>query len=759
MNPSDPPPPVPPRLSNSANTKCPRHPDDPVTGFCAACLCERLETFNPNAPRLQKSNNAKPSSSSIKSFLFSNNNNSSVRPISKNQPNDASTASSSYSAAASNLLPPQLRRTKSFSATRANPPLPSSSFEPQRKSCDVRVRNTLWSLFYLDDEIKPIKEVHGEIEVEIDGPDEIKPIKEVYGEIEVEIDGPNALNQFQIASETFDNGGGRGCEPEIRVSDEPEIMVSDEPEIRVSDEPEVTVCDQPEIRVSEEPEMGAPNPKLWAQDSKFRVSEHEIRARDPDIKICEQGIKVRDHEIRPREHDMRARDHEIRAREHELRLRVPEEVLPIVEESEPELKTMKAHIDLDSQSRGSGRKNLPEKRGEHHGSFWLASLFSRKLQKWRRKGRGSKKAAEAEEKRPNARQFRDTQSEIMDGPRFSCDTGPRFSLDLGRPSWDEPRYSWDEPRASWDGYLTGKLFFRPPMSSEDPPINRSDKHLTVEPVRLATEDPAIPGGSAQTRDYYSDSSSQRRRRNNLSEKSDSSSSRKFKLEDTSKHCSIDTKNNNTTKVSPATLDDLSSKFAATESNFGDHSLRDDYSESFGSSYREMRGPKKLQRWSKAWNRTIAGSIWGLIHRRSSKEEERESRGERECRGNFMDHSFSESWQERESNGVGDRVLRMKELRSNSSVSSRSSYGNGWTGRRGSLGNLQREGSARYQKKRDEIVIERNRSARYSPGHHNIDNGLLRFYLTPMRSSRRSGHSGNNRLKDSNSFARTVLRLY
>lgn len=30
----------------------------------------------------------------------------------------------------------------------------SAAFEPQRKSCDVRVRNTLWSLFSQDDESK-----------------------------------------------------------------------------------------------------------------------------------------------------------------------------------------------------------------------------------------------------------------------------------------------------------------------------------------------------------------------------------------------------------------------------------------------------------------------------------------------------------------------------------------------------------------------------------------------------------------------------
>lgn len=51
---------------------------------------------------------------------------------------------------------------------------------------------------------------------------------------------------------------------------------------------------------------------------------------------------------------------------------------------------------------------------------------------------GAKSAME----KPISRQFRETQSEIADYGfgRRSCDIDPRFSLDAGRISFDDPRY-------------------------------------------------------------------------------------------------------------------------------------------------------------------------------------------------------------------------------------------------------------------------------------------------------------------------------
>jgi hypothetical protein len=57
------------------------------------------------------------------------------------------------------------------------------------------------------------------------------------------------------------------------------------------------------------------------------------------------------------------------------------------------------------------------------------------------------------------------------------------------------------------------------------------------------------------------------------------------------------------------------------------------------------------------------------------------------------------------------------------------------------------------KRREDHLLKRNRSARYSP--NNLDNGLLRFYLAPLRSYGRS-KSGKSGLKNSNSMSRNVL---
>lgn len=115
--------------------------------------------------------------------------------------------------------------------------------------------------------------------------------------------------------------------------------------------------------------------------------------------------------------------------------------------------------------------------------------------------------------------------------------------------------------------------------------------------------------------------------------------------------------------------------------------------------------KKSRRWS----------IWGFIHRRGSK-----NKDEDEDRDNRV-------------NGNSGRLFR-----SNSSVSWRNSVnGNG-------------------NKGRDEFVFERNRSARYSA--KDVDNnGLLRFYLTPLRGIRRNGSlKTSSKSNHTHSFARTVF---
>ncbi|KAL0344484.1 UNVERIFIED_CONTAM: protein OCTOPUS-like [Sesamum radiatum] len=130
--------------------------------------------------------------------------------------------------------------------------------------------------------------------------------------------------------------------------------------------------------------------------------------------------------------------------------------------------------------------------------------------------------------------------------------------------------------------------------------------------------------------------------------------------------------------------------------------------------------------------------------------------EKYSRVNGVERSLSESWQDlrREGNGDVRGGLNRSMLRSNSSVSWRNANHIG-----GSFGSMRKSGvemNGHGKKKRDDFVLEKNRSARYSPNH--VDNGLLRFYLTPMRSSRR-GALGKIKPNNSHSIARSVLRLY
>ncbi|GAB2274439.1 hypothetical protein Dimus_009209 [Dionaea muscipula] len=132
-------------------------------------------------------------------------------------------------------------------------------------------------------------------------------------------------------------------------------------------------------------------------------------------------------------------------------------------------KTIKEFIDLESKSTKPGRRDFKEIAG----SFWIAaSVFSRKLRKWKRKqrsGRSGGDLAAAMMGLRGGRQLRDTQSETGEywsGGRRSCDTDPRCSIDLARASVDggriwadllgrrscdsDPRFSMDLGRASFD---------------------------------------------------------------------------------------------------------------------------------------------------------------------------------------------------------------------------------------------------------------------------------------------------------------------
>ncbi|KAL0375303.1 UNVERIFIED_CONTAM: protein OCTOPUS [Sesamum radiatum] len=629
--PPHPPPPQPPRSSFS----CDRHPNEQFTGFCPSCLCERLHTLDSssNTP----SSSRRPSSASaaaaaaIKS-LFSSTSKSNNFPPPPPLPKPSKPSS----------FFPELRRTKSFSASK-NEAL-GLSFEPQRKSCDVRVRSTLWSLFTLDSESKA-------------GANNNKP-----------------ASASAASSSSHQN-----------------------------------------LQNSKKVESCLPNKPV------FEEEENEEDFKDPEN--IEDGAFVDDDgdedgdEIRP-VHDshLEGLRNVVEVDVNSGKIVEEEVVLP------SNLKPMKDHI-LDTQEKKSSG-----------GGFWgAASVFSKKWHNWRRKQKIKKQnngenLATLPVEKPISRQYRETQSEIADYGfgRRSCDTDPRFSLDAGRISLDDPRYSFDEPRASWDGYLIGRSFPRmAPMVSvlEDAPavhVSRSDMQIPVEePTTKSNNEEEVVAEIDELKVVSN------------------------------------------AKVSPTTTDYFhGAKVLVGERDSRDsnsNSLRDDLSETFELSggFRDSinsvigNGERKESKKSRRWS----SKIWGFIHRRNggNKDEDEE---EKYSRANGVERSLSESWQDlrREGNGDVKGGFNRNMFRSNSSVSWRNANQIG-----GSFASMKKSAvEMNGHGKRNEFVLEKNRSARYSPNH--LDNGLLRFYLTPMRSSRRGGLA-KVKPNNSHSIARSVLRLY
>ncbi|KAK9073051.1 hypothetical protein SSX86_007373 [Deinandra increscens subsp. villosa] len=659
--PDQPPPPPPPQALQPPRSSfsCDRHPEENFTGFCPSCLCERLTTLDQSAVAASSSSRRNSTSSSATAAA--------IRSIFKNKPPPGTAASTR------NSFFPELRRTKSFSASK-NEGLGISAavYEPQRKSCDVRGRNTLSSLFSIHDD------------------NSNKP--------------RHSYSQQQAL-------GNNGVVLETNREDEEE----EEDQIQnIEDD------DDEEIRVTEEPIV---------HDLTNNIME-EKEKEEAEIEIEEQQN----------------------------------------ESVFEDLKPMKDHIDLDSQSKKPSRSN-----------FWsAASVLSKKWHKWRRKQKaplsvggsnGVILSSTLPVEKPISRQFRETQSEIADYGfgRRSCDTDPRFSLDVGRISFDDPRYSFDEPRASWDGYLIGRTFPRLPPMVEDAPVvhvPRCDSQIPVEDLPIPQEDNNIPGGSIQTREYYLDSSSKRRKSLDRSNSIRRMAAAVVAELDETKAASGVSVSVSNTKVSPATIDHGEPPRVSNS-----NSLRDDCSETFELGFRDrdngigIGGEKKEVKKPKKWR----WKLWGFIHRRNKDDEE-----DRCSTVSGVGRSYSESWQE---NGVNRNVFR-----SNSSVSWRSSSlrrsnpnpnpnymmtgklnGNGNGNDQGFVNGIGNGiGNGRSRRPGDEFVLERNRSARYSPNH--VDNGLLRFYLAPLSASRRSGigvsTGGKNRpASNSHSISRSMLRLF
>ncbi|KAL5204091.1 hypothetical protein ABZP36_008962 [Zizania latifolia] len=217
----------------------------------------------------------------------------------------------------------------------------------------------------------------------------------------------------------------------------------------------------------------------------------------------------------------------------------------------------------------------------------------------------------------------------------------------------------EEARASWDGYNGGRPGLGP-LPSVMQFVPRSDGQIPVE----EEDEDALPGGTAQTRDYYLDSSGSSRRRRSVDRKSFSDASEMPRM-------AVGTAAN--ARVSPAVVAEFYHHYQqqhAAQLSVVDHHYQPSFEPAKSKTKKAIRG----------W------SIWGLLQKKRSSG----SVGSTAC-------AFGEpEFRARRYDG--------QMLRCNSSVSARSSF-SGTTGR--SVNGVNGGGLVRMR--RDEVF-----SARFSP---------------------------------------------
>lgn len=444
-------------------------------------------------------------------------------------------------------------------------------------------------------------------------------------------------------------------------------------------------------------------------------------------------------------------------------------------EVDVELKTMKEFIDLELHSKKQRRREIR--------AFWdAASVFSKRLTKWRRKerikngkggegDRGNDPRKGSESVNLGKLRLRETQSELGEYGlgRRSCDADPRLSLDAGSLSLnagrlsldggripvDVGRVSLDEPRASWDGYLIGGRSYNHhhhhnhnqrfnPMVSFLEDVKVIDSMLksraqAEEQLNVVDEEGGSPGGSIQTWDYYKDSVGSQRRRRSFDR---SNSQRKGPILETD-----ELKSMSNAKVSPATtelfygakllisegkLRGSDSKVAQDDSCLGIVESASKSAIMPGAGGTDPRRCKKLQKWDKMRN------IWGMMQGRNKGKCLYEEKIENRCL-ELEGPPVPDSWQTPNRVSVGGEVNGMIDSRlvRSCSVSARNSCA------------AAVEASAIGMRTGEDCVLQRNQSMKYTSS--SIDNGLLRFYLTPLRSSR--SKSMKSRLRKAHAVAK------
>ncbi|KAL1193145.1 Protein OCTOPUS [Cardamine amara subsp. amara] len=373
-----------------------------------------------------------------------------------------------------------------------------------------------------------------------------------------------------------------------------------------------------------------------------------------------------------------------------------------------ELKTMKEFIDLESrnqQNKKNNGKDLKE----------MASVFSRTLKKF------SLKNHQKNEKNPD-----------FSLGRRSCDVDPRLSLDTAR-------LSFEEPRASLDGCLIGKTTYPKliPLSSVTEDVKALPEKISGVKDDEEEEEEKKPGGTAQTRDYYLDS---RRRR------SFDRSSRHGLLEIDELKAISNVKN-----YKPESLE-LGTKGVGCVAA-GEVKKQDGF------------GLKKTgKKWSKGWN------LWGLIQRKTdTTTSEIKTEQILKLGGNAMEGSLAESLLKLrkvgkgETNGdVSEKLIRSYSVSARKSCDgmsrSASLVNNGFEGGRSSCDGLFHGSIAGVENgrrslcedgllhgvesKRNHLLQREAKLGTYSPD--NLRNGMVRFYLTPLKSHTTS-NSGKTRM--------------
>ncbi|RZC26240.1 protein OCTOPUS-like [Glycine soja] len=408
------------------------------------------------------------------------------------------------------------------------------------------------------------------------------------------------------------------------------------------------------------------------------------------------------------------------------------------DDADEETKTVKEFIDLEILQR-SKRNAARDSR-----TFWNAA--TEKFKKWKWKHR-SKKNGDADNNDDNnsdnanrnaekrrARRLRDTQSEIGECNlgRRSCDTDPRFSIDVGR-------ISFDCPRASWDGCLIGKSCSRlSPMVSLDEDSNSNTSNNISAGVDLER--------SGDGRQSFGFDRSNSRRRRSIAELDELKS-----MSNANANANVNANAKVSPKVSPATF--YGAKLLITEKELMDSYVRsssdvvepdcvvESDSKGVADVATRQKGSKKLQKWRGIWNKL------GLVQRTERKEDRMgEEKGDSGVEVE-VEKPLAESLERlrrvvnvQASEPVGQKLMRSY------SVSCRSPCRTD-----GFTEESESKGSALNV--RQEFMFQRNRSVRYSP--NNPDTGLLRFYLTPTKSYKRS-KAGRSSVKDLHSAARSGL---